>query len=47
VYDRVSYIETADDIWIKLCNTMRALLRLSLRTNILIIDSTKPYLRTW
>jgi hypothetical protein len=43
VYDRVSYLEIAHDVWLKLF--IRALLRLSLRVNILTIGSIKPSLR--
>jgi hypothetical protein len=46
VYDRVAHLETAHDVWLKLCNTMRALLRLSLRVEILITDSTRLFLRS-
>jgi hypothetical protein len=43
VYDRVSYLETAHDVWLKLCNTYP--LRLSLHVEILIIGSTRFFLR--
>jgi hypothetical protein len=46
VYDRVSHLETAHDVWLKLCNIMRALLRLSLRVEILITDSSRLPLRS-
>jgi hypothetical protein len=46
VYDMVAYLETAHDVWLKLCNHMRALLRLSLRVEIRIIDSTRLSLRS-
>jgi hypothetical protein len=46
VYDRVPHLETAHDVWLKLCNIMRALLRLNLRVEILITDSTRLPLRS-
>jgi hypothetical protein len=45
VYDRVSHLEAAHDVWLRLCNTMRALLRLSLLVRILTIGIIKPLLR--
>jgi hypothetical protein len=45
VYDRVSHLEIAHDIWLKLCNTYGALLRLSLHVKILIISNSKHSLR--
>jgi hypothetical protein len=46
VYDRVAHLETAQDVWLKLCNTYRALLKLGLRVEILITDSTRLFLRS-
>jgi hypothetical protein len=46
VYDRVPHLETAHDVWLKLCNIMRALLRLNLHVEILITDSTRLPLRS-
>jgi hypothetical protein len=45
VYDRVSHLESAHKIWLKLCNTYEGSLRLSLLIKILIIGSTKLFLR--
>jgi hypothetical protein len=45
VYDRVSHLETAHDVWLKLYNIMKAPLRLSLHVEILIIGSTGLFLR--
>jgi hypothetical protein len=45
VYDRVSHLENIHEVWLKLCNTYRALLRLSFLIKILIIGSTKFFLR--
>jgi hypothetical protein len=45
MYDRVAHLETAHDVWFKLCNTYGALLRLSLHVEILIICSTRLFLR--
>jgi hypothetical protein len=43
VYDRVSHLEAAHDVCLKLCNTYH--LRLSLHVEILIIGSTRFFLR--
>jgi hypothetical protein len=40
----VSHLETAHDVWIKLCNTNEALLKLSHLIRTPIIDSIKPLL---
>jgi hypothetical protein len=45
LYDRVAHLETAHDVWLKLCNTYETLLRLSPRIEILITDSTRLFLR--
>jgi hypothetical protein len=46
VYDRVSHLKTAHDVWLKLCNTYEAsLLKLSLLVRTLTIYSIKPFLR--
>jgi hypothetical protein len=45
VYDRVAHLETAHDVWLKLCNTYGALLRLSIHIKILITGSTRLSLR--
>jgi hypothetical protein len=45
VYDRVSHLEMAHDVWLKLCKHMRALLRLSLHVEIPITDSTRLFLK--
>jgi hypothetical protein len=45
VYDRVSHLKTAHDVWLKLYNTMRALLKLSHLVRTLIIGNIKPFLR--
>jgi hypothetical protein len=45
VYDRVSHLEAAYDVWLKLCNTMRPFLRLSLLVRIPTIDIIKSLLR--
>jgi hypothetical protein len=45
LYDRVAHLETAHDVWLKLCNTYEALLRLSPRIEILITDSIRLFLR--
>jgi hypothetical protein len=45
VYDRVSHLEIAHDVWLKLCNTYEALLRLHLLVKILTIGNIKPLLR--
>jgi hypothetical protein len=45
VYDRVSHLETAHDVWLSCAIPMMVLLRLSLHVEILIIDSTKLSLR--
>jgi hypothetical protein len=42
MYDRVAHLETAYDVWLKLCNTLRS----SLRVEILITDNTRFSLRT-
>jgi hypothetical protein len=46
VYDRVAHLETAPDVWLKLCNTYEALLRLSPRIGTPITDSTRLFLRS-
>jgi hypothetical protein len=43
VYDRVSHLETAHDVWLKLCNTYKGSSSLLVRT--LTIDNIKPLLR--
>jgi hypothetical protein len=45
VFDRVSHLGTVHDVWLKLCNIVRALLRLSLLVRILTIGNIKPLLR--
>jgi hypothetical protein len=45
VYDHVTHLETAHDVWLKLCNTYEALLRLSLHVEILITGSTRLFLK--
>jgi hypothetical protein len=47
VYDRVAHLEMAHDVWLKLCNTYEALLRLSLHVEIPITDSTRFFSETW
>jgi hypothetical protein len=43
VYDRVSHLETAHDVWLKLCNTYKGSSSLLVRK--LTIDNIKPLLR--
>jgi hypothetical protein len=43
VYDRVSHLEIAHDVWLKLCNTYES--RLSLHVEIFITGSTRLFLR--
>jgi hypothetical protein len=45
VYDHVSHLETAHEVCLNRAIPMRALLRLSLLVKILIIGSTKLFLR--
>jgi hypothetical protein len=45
VYDRVSHLETTHDVWLNLCNTYGALLKLSHLVRTPIIDSIKLLLR--
>jgi hypothetical protein len=45
VYDRVAHLETAHDVWLSCATHMRALLRLSLRVEILIIGNIGLSLR--
>jgi hypothetical protein len=45
VYDRVAHLETARDVWLKLCNTYEGLLRFSLHVEIPITDSIRLSLR--
>jgi hypothetical protein len=45
VYDRVSHLEIAHDIWIKLCNTYEDPLRLSFFIMILTIVNIKSLLK--
>jgi hypothetical protein len=45
VFDCVSHLGTVHDVWLKLCNIVRALLRLSLLVRILTTGNIKPLLR--
>jgi hypothetical protein len=45
VYDRVSHLEMAHDVWLKLCKPMSALLKLSHLVRTLIIGSIRLFLR--
>jgi hypothetical protein len=41
VFDRVAHLETAHNVWLKLCNKYEGSLRLSLHIEIPITDSTR------
>jgi hypothetical protein len=45
VFDRVAHLETAHNVWLKLCNKYEGSLRLSLHIKIPITDSTRLSLR--
>jgi hypothetical protein len=45
MYDRVSHLKMAHDVWLKLCNTYEALLKLSHLVRTLIINSIILFLR--
>jgi hypothetical protein len=44
VYDRVSYLETAHDVWLKLCNTYEGSSEISLCIEILTIGNIRLFL---
>jgi hypothetical protein len=45
VYDRVSHLETAHDVWLKLCNTYEGSSEISHLIRTPIIDSIRHSLR--
>jgi hypothetical protein len=47
VYDRVSHLENAHEVWINCVVPMRALMRLSLLIKILIIGVPSFFSKTW
>jgi hypothetical protein len=44
VYDRVAHLETPHDVWLKLCNTYEAHLKLNLLVRIRTIDNIIHFL---
>jgi hypothetical protein len=47
VYDRVSHLKIAHDVWLKLCNTYEGSFEIKSSVKILIIDSIRLFLETW
>jgi hypothetical protein len=45
VYDRVAHLETAHDIWLKLCNTYEGSSEIKFSRRVLITDSIRLFLR--
>jgi hypothetical protein len=47
VYDRVSHLKIAHDVWLKLCNTYEGSSEIKSSVKILIIGSIRLFLETW
>jgi hypothetical protein len=45
VYDRVSYLETAHDVWLKLCNTYEGSSEIKFYVEILTIGNIRCFLK--
>jgi hypothetical protein len=44
-YDRVAHLETAHDVWLKLCNIYDGSSEIKFHIEIPITDSSRPFLR--
>jgi hypothetical protein len=47
VYDIVSHLKIAHDVWLKLCNTYEGSFEIKSSVKILIIGSIRLFLETW